>query len=97
MISAIVYYTHKAITTVTANMISLANEPTPYPIAPPKNEIPLLVAFLFQWSYHKKLPKQCTKSTKVYADKAQKIKSANHCTYRQINDVMFYYLSSFFK
>ena len=36
MISAIVYYTHDSITTVTANMIYLANEPTPYPIAPPK-------------------------------------------------------------
>ena len=48
----------------------------------------VLPSLLVQWSYCNNLPKQDTKSMKVYADKAQKIKSVYHCTYRQINDVI---------
>ena len=62
--------------------------------------VPFFVSFQFNGLKGKKLPRQCPKSAKVYADKALKIKSAYCCTYRQISDVNIssvYYLSSFFK
>ena len=75
-------------------MISLANKATPYPIIQHLKTIPLPVAFFVgPLILRKKLPKQCTESMRVYADNAQKIKSAYHCTYRQISDIKFYHLS----
>ena len=65
--------------------------------------MPLPVAFFVSSMVlllKKYITRQCTKSAKVYADKAQKMKSAYYCTYKQINDVNIssvYYLSSFFK
>ena len=74
---------HDSITTVIANMISLAKKATPYPIIQhlKLNTAYQLPFLLDQWYYHKKFPKQCTKNVRVYAEKAQKIKSAYHCTY----------------
>ena len=50
--------------------------------APMKSMLP---SSLVHWSYLKKLSRECTKSVEVYDDKAQKIKFAYHCTYRQIS------------
>ena len=65
------------------NLISLANKPILDPIAP-KVKYHLPVTFfvgplVLPNEYYQADPGQCTKSVKVYTDKAQKIKSAYNC------------------
>ena len=69
---------HDSITTVKANPIFLANKPAADP------------SCLIRWSAglaKGKLTRQYTKSIDVDVDKAWKIKSADHCTNRQISNV----------
>ena len=73
---------------LTVNLIFLANKPTPDPIIQHLKES-IISGCLLNWNtdFTKINLPRCSKCTGLYANKAQKIKSAYHCTYRQVSDL----------
>ena len=79
---------HDSTTTVMANLIFLAKISTPDLIIQNLEQNITSICPLL-WSTgltQRKLPRKCTKSVELHANKAQKIKCAYHCTYRQVSN-----------
>ena len=81
---------------LTVNLIFLANKPTPDPIIQHLKES-IISGCLLNWNtdFTKINLPRCSKCTGLYANKAQKIKSAYHCTYRQVSDLKVLLLKQF--
>ena len=81
---------------LTVNLIFLANKPTPDPIIQHLKES-IISGCLLNWNtdFTKINLPRCSKCMGLYANKAQKIKSAYHCTYRQVSDLKILLLKQF--
>ena len=88
---------HDSTTTAIANLIFLANIPTPDSLIQHLQWIVTSICLLCWYSGLTKgnFPRKCIESVEVYANKALKVKSAYHYTNRKIRNVKVLLLKQF--